>query len=96
VVALVSSGADCARQGDYKGAVAMMLEALKKMPENPQVVFNAAVAILKYLENLGWDGALGERCRHLIDKARRLEPSNPRLAPLTELYQQIVQKYGAR
>lgn len=92
VVELVSSGADKARQGDYKGAVVMMLEAVQKLPENPQVVFNAAVAILKYLENLGWDTALGERCRLLIDKARRLEPTNPRLAPLNALYQQIQQK----
>lgn len=94
VVDLVSSGADKARQGDYKGAVVMMLEAVQKLPENPQVVFNAAVAILKYLENLGWDGQLGERCRLLIDKARRLEPSNPRLSPLNDLYQQIRQKYN--
>jgi DNA-binding NarL/FixJ family response regulator/thioredoxin-like negative regulator of GroEL len=92
VVELVSSGADKARQGDYKGAVVMMLEAVKKLPENPQVVFNAAVAILKYLENLGWDTQLGERCRLLIDKARRLEPNNPRLGPLSELYQQLMQK----
>ncbi|MBI1891299.1 MAG: response regulator [Burkholderiales bacterium] len=92
VVELVSSGADKAREGDYKGAVVLMLEALKKLPENPQVVFNTAVAILKYLENLGWDPQLGDRCRLLIDKARRLEPSNPRLAPLAELYKQIVQK----
>lgn len=92
VVELVSSGVDKARQGDYKGAVVLMLDAVKKLPENPQVVFNAAVAILKYLENLGWDTQLGDRCRVLIDKARRLEPSNPRLAPLSELYQQISQK----
>lgn len=94
VVEMVSSGADKARQGDYQGAVSLMLDAVQKLPENPQVVFNAAVAILKYLENQGWDGQLSERCRVLIDKARRLEPSNPRLVPLTELYQQIMRKYG--
>lgn len=93
---LVTSGAEKARDADYQGAVALMQEALKKMPDNPQVVFNAAVAILKYLENLGWDGALGERCRTLIDKMRQLEPANPRLEPLSELYQQIMQKRGGR
>jgi DNA-binding response OmpR family regulator len=93
VVELVSSGADKAKQGDYKGAVNMMLEAANKLPDNPQVVFNAAVAILKYLENIGWDNQLGARCRTLVEAANRLDPANPRLAPLADLYQQIVKKY---
>jgi DNA-binding response OmpR family regulator len=94
VVDLVSAGADKAKQGDYKGAVTLMLEAANKLPDNPQVVFNAAVAILKYLENLGWDNQLGARCRVLVDTARRLDPTNPRLGPLADLYQQIMKKYG--
>lgn len=94
VADLLTSGADKARHGDYQGAVDLMQEALRKMPENPQVAFNAAVAILKYMENLGWDGQMGERCRGLIDKVRQLEPSNPRLEPLSEMYQQLAQKRG--
>ncbi|RJG02406.1 tetratricopeptide repeat-containing response regulator [Noviherbaspirillum sedimenti] len=94
VVELVSSGADKARQGDYKGAVEAMQAAVQKLPDNPQVIFNAAVAILKYLENLGWDRQLGERCRRLIDRARELEPANPRLASLAELHRQIMRKHG--
>ena len=94
VVELVNSGADKARQGDYKGAVESMQAAVQKMPDNPQVIFNAAVAILKYLENLGWDRQMGERCRLLIDRARQLEPGNPRLTPLSELYRQITRKHG--
>jgi len=96
VVDLVSSGAEKAKLGDYKGAVTMMLEAANKLPDNPQVVFNAAVAILKYLENLGWDAQLGSRCRVLVDTARRLDPANPRLSALADLYQQITQKYGMK
>lgn len=94
VVELVTSGADKARQGDYKGAVELMLAAVQKLPENPQVVFNGAVAILKYLENLGWDKQLSERCRLLIDKVRQLEPTNPRLPPLADLHRQIIRKHG--
>lgn len=94
VVELVTSGADKARQGDYKGAVELMQVAVQKLPDNPQVIFNAAVAILKYLENLGWDGQLGERCRLLIERARQLEPANPRLAQLVELHRQIRRKHG--
>lgn len=89
VVDLVSAGAEKARNGDYRGAVTLMMEAVAKLPENPQVVFNAAVAVLKYLENLGWDERLGTQARSLIDAARRLDSANPRLASLSALYQKI-------
>ena len=89
VVGLVSAGADKARTGDYRGAVTLMMEAVGKLPENPQVVFNAAVAVLKYLDNLGWDERLGAQARTLIDTARRLDAANPRLAALSALYQKI-------
>lgn len=95
VVALVTAGADKARQGDFHGAVELMMEAVKKLPENPQVVFNAAVAVLKHLENLGWDARLGEQARALIDSARRLDAGNPRLASLTALYTAIQKKSSA-
>ncbi|GAA4032754.1 hypothetical protein GCM10022212_34710 [Actimicrobium antarcticum] len=94
VVDLVSSGAEKARQGDYVGAVAAMMEAVKKLPENPQVVFNAAVAILKYLDHLGWDERLGEQAKVLIDTARRLDSANPRLSSLVGLHHKIMKKYG--
>lgn len=94
VVDLVSSGAEKAKQGDYRGAVTLMTEAARKLPDNPQVVFNAAVAVLKCLENLGWDQRLGEHARWYIENARRLDSTNPRLTPLGELYQSILKKYN--
>ena len=96
VAELVSSGAEKARQGDYEGAVALMTAAVHKLPDNPQVVFNAAVALLKYLENLGWDSRLGEQVRGYIETARRLDPGNARLEPLAELHQSILKKYGIK
>lgn len=96
VVELVSTGAEKAKQGDYQGAVELMTAAVHKLPDNPQVVFNAAVAVLKYLENIGWDQKLGDKMRGYIESARRLDPNNPRLVPLTELYQTILKKYGIK
>ena len=94
VVEMVSSGAEKARNGDYRGAVTLMTEAVKKLPDNPQVVFNAAVAVLKCLENMGWDARLGDQARALIDTARRLDSANPRLSSLTGLHQTILKKYN--
>jgi hypothetical protein len=98
VVDLVASGANKAKEGDFAGAVNLMMEAVGKLPDNPQVVFNAAVAVLKCLENLGWDARLGQSAVALIDSVRRLDPVNPKLPALAGLHQQILKKYdkGAR
>jgi tetratricopeptide (TPR) repeat protein len=93
VIDLVASGAAKAKEGDYRGAVSMMAEAVNKLPDNPQVVFNAAVAVLKCLENMGWDDRLGEYALSLIGTVRKLEPTNPKLAALSGLHQTILKKY---
>lgn len=94
VVNLVSTGAEKAKHGDYRGAVELMTEAARKFPDNPQVVFNAALSLLRCVENLGWDNSMGEQARWYIDSCRRVDPTNPRLIPLSDLYQSVLKKYG--
>lgn len=94
VVDLVASGAARARDGDFKGAVALMQEAVGKLPDNPQVVFNAALAVLKCLDHGGWDERLGQQALGYIAGVRRLDPVNPKLPALAALHRQILGKYG--
>jgi hypothetical protein len=93
VVDLVAAGANKAREGDFRGAVDLMTEAVERLPDNPQVVFNAVVAVLKCLENMGWEERLGHYALTLIDSVRRLDPLNPKLPALAGLHQQILDKY---
>jgi tetratricopeptide (TPR) repeat protein len=93
VVELVAAGATRAKEGDYRGAVALMMEAVDKLPDNPQVAFNAAVAALKCLENMGWDERLGQSVLSLISTVRRLDPLNPKLPALASLHQSILKQY---
>jgi DNA-binding NarL/FixJ family response regulator/Tfp pilus assembly protein PilF len=93
VIDLVALGATRARDGDYAGAVELMAEAVAKLPDNPQVAFNAALAVLKCLEHLGWDERLGQQALQLIASVRRLDPVNPKLPALAGLHQQILKKY---
>lgn len=93
VAEMVASGAALAKEGDYRGAVNLMVEAVNKLPDNPQVVFNAAVAVLKCLENMGWDERLGHYLLSLIDTVRRLDPSNAKLPALMSLHLAILKKY---
>ncbi|GGC98326.1 tetratricopeptide repeat protein [Undibacterium terreum] len=94
VMTLVSTGVQKARDGDFKGSVDVMTAAARKSPDNPQVVMNAALATLKYLENLGWEGAVASQARMLIESARRLDPMNPRLRAISGLYDALQKKYG--
>lgn len=93
VVDLVATGAAKAKSGDYKAAVVLMQEAATKLPDNPQVVFNAALAILKCLDHDGWDERLGQQASDYIAGVRRLDPVNPKLPALAGLHRQILKKY---
>ena len=94
VMDLVALGVQKAKKGDFRGSVELMTAAARKSPDNPQVVLNAALAALKCLENLGWDNAIGEQARMLIDSGRRLDPMNPRLKAIRSLYDELQKKYG--
>ena len=93
---MVAAGAALAKRGDFRGAVDLMLEAVDKLPDNSQVVFNAAVAVLKCLENEGWDDTLGRHALALVASVRRLDPGNNKLNALAGLHQDILKKYNIR
>ncbi len=94
VMALVAAGADKAKVGDFAGSVELMKSAVKKMPNNPQVVMNAAVAYVKYLENMGWDNEVAAQAQHLIDSSFRLDPANTRNVVLRKMFVELEKKYG--
>ncbi|MBV6475322.1 MAG: hypothetical protein MOGDAGHF_00840 [Rhodocyclaceae bacterium] len=69
-------------------------QPVRKMPGNTQVGLNAALALLKLIDNRGWNEKLAGQARSLIDLARRDDPANPRAAVLTKYFQGMLTKYG--
>jgi hypothetical protein len=51
-------------------------------------------AILKQLDELGWEGPLGEQAGMLIDRIRRLDPDSAALDTLLIQYSGTQRKYG--
>ncbi len=94
VMDMVAAGVQKAKQGDYAGSVELMSIAAKQMPDNPQVIMNAALAYLKCLEHTGWQQNLGDKARSLIDAARLLDPTNTRIHAMRALYDELQVKYG--
>lgn len=91
---LISAGAEMVKAGNFDGAVREMMAAVQKMPGNPHVLFNAALALLRHIENRGWNERLAAQARGLIARTRRLDPTNSRLDALGGFMQQLVRKYN--
>ena len=91
---LVSEGARKAQSGDYDGAVQFMLSAARRMPGNTHVLFNATLALLKHIENCGWNERFADQARSMMERARAQDPGNSRLPALTAFYYNLLKKYG--
>ncbi|SFM66918.1 tetratricopeptide repeat protein [Rugamonas rubra] len=91
---LLSDAADRRSQGDLRAAVDVLNIALRKTPGNVPLLAAAASAILKQLDDLGWEAPLGERCGQLIERVRSLAPTHPALATLHAQYTATQRKYG--
>lgn len=90
----VTAGARKAQAGDYDGAVSEMLGAVRRMPGNPHVLFNASLALLRHIEHNGWNERLAEEARTLIARTRRLDPANPKLDAMHSFMAGLERKYG--
>ncbi|MGL1832940.1 tetratricopeptide repeat protein [Rhodocyclaceae bacterium SMB388] len=94
VKSYVTAGAEKAQAGDYDGAVAEMMNAVRKMPGNPHVLFNAALALLRRMEHNGWNERFAAEARNLINRTRKLDPQNPRLDAITRFMANLATRFG--
>ena len=94
VAELVAASDEKSKQGDYKGAVQAMLAAVHKIPENVQLVYGAVNAMLKHIDVLGWDHAMGQQSHVFIEKIRTIDANHPLLPTLLKEFQNMQRKYG--
>jgi predicted Zn-dependent protease len=94
VKTLVAAGEEKAQAEDYDGAVAEMMNAVRKMPGNPEVMLTAALSLLDHIEHRGWNERLAAQARGLIDRARQQDPANPELPTLDGRMRGLLAKYG--
>jgi CheY-like chemotaxis protein/Tfp pilus assembly protein PilF len=94
IIALNNEGVRKAQQGDLEGSVRLLTEAAEKLPDNLQVVLNAAHALLAYMDQRGWSEAFMESARHYLALARARDPNHPKLLAVNKLAQDLARKYG--
>ncbi|MCL2658291.1 MAG: response regulator [Betaproteobacteria bacterium] len=93
---MMATGAELAQKGDFSGAVEHMAEAAQRMPGNTLVLFNAALAQLKYIEHCGWNERHATQARELIGRLRTLDPGNTKLGPLHTYFNNLSKQQPAK
>jgi hypothetical protein len=91
---LLNVAAEKTSVGDFKGAVQTLLEARHMSPGNLPVMIAVAAAILRQINEMGWDHPLAEQCAGVIDTIRKLDAAHLQLGPLNDGYQAAKRKYG--
>ncbi len=84
-----------AQQGDLAGAITMLRDAATRLPDNLQIVLNAAHALLVFIDKNGWDQDLMADAKRYLEKGNAKDPSHPKLAKLNAMYQDVAKKYGS-
>ncbi|MYN41063.1 response regulator [Duganella sp. FT109W] len=91
---LIAHASEQRSHGDLRAAVDTLSAGLRKAPGNMALLPAAAAAILKQLDDLGWEAPLAEHCQFLLERMRRLDPAHPSLETLTAQYHYTQRKYG--
>lgn len=91
---LLADAAEKRSQGNLRAAVDALNAGLRKAPANMALLPAAASAILKQLDDLGWEAPLAEQCAYLLERMRKIDPAHPSLEALQAQYQHTQRKYG--
>ena len=83
---LVRQAAVRSGQGDQRGAIQVLQAAVRRRPDNAGLMSALASAILRLLNESGWDAHMGEQCAALLVRMRKTEPQHPMLAALSSQY----------
>lgn len=94
IIQLNNQGVMKAQQGDLTGSVELLTEAATRMPENVQIVLNAAQALLVHIDKLGWNESYMESAQRYLEVARVKSANHPKLLSVSKLAREMAKKYG--
>ena len=94
IIQINNQGVLKAQQGDLDGSVQLLTEAATKMPENIQIVLNAAQALLVHIDKRGWNENHMAAAQHYLEVARGKNASHPKLLAINQLAHEVARKYG--
>lgn len=91
---LLENAASQMAQGDHKTAVYTLSLALRKAPKNLPVLYATINAMVRQLDELGWEAQTAEQTGVLLERLRRLDGENAEFERLAQQYTGTQRKYG--
>ena len=94
IIQLNNQGVLKAKEGDLDGSVKLLTEAAEKMPENLQIILNAAQALLVHIDKRGWNEDYMHSAQRYLEAARSKNAAHPKFLSVSKLAQDVTKKYG--
>jgi len=94
IIQLNNQGVMKAKEGDLDGSVQLLTEAAEKMPDNLQIILNAAQALLVHIDQRGWNEDYMASAQRYLDTARIKSAVHPKLLSVSKLATEVTKKYG--
>ena len=94
IIQLNNQGVLKAKEGDLDGSVKLLTEAAEKMPENLQIILNAAQALLVHIDQRGWNEDYMLSAQRYLEAARTKNAAHPKFLSVSKLAQDVTKKYG--
>lgn len=85
-----------ARAGDLVEAAAMLRDAAERLPNNVQILLNAAQAQLSLIARDGWDAELAGHVELYLAQARQRNPEHPKLIKVDTMRRDLAKKFGVK
>lgn len=73
-----NEGVNRAKNGDLAGAIELLEEAATRMPDNVQIVMNAAHALIAHMQVHGLQVDKRAKASHYLERARERNPGHPK------------------
>lgn len=94
-VAINNEGVQRAKNGDLDGAVELLEEAARAMPDNVQIVMNAAHSLIAHMQMRGLQSDKLQQVKAYLDRVAERNPAHPKYLQVFGLYSQLTQKASA-
>jgi tetratricopeptide (TPR) repeat protein len=91
-VSINNEGVGRAKRGDLDGAIELLEDAARTMPDNAHIVMNAAHALIAHMQLHGLQPDKREKVETYIERVRVRNPSHPKFLQVTGLYEQLLRE----
>ena len=92
-VGINNEGVARAKAGDLDGAIELLEEAARTMPDNAHIVLNAAHALISHMRLHGLQADKRARVEAYMRRAHERNPGHPKYAQVDALYRDLMQAY---